>query len=166
MLDFLVILFTIYFILKMYIAIMQIGYITTQRKNSAVILPASKYIKAANYAISVQKLSLLEYILEYIMFIFWLNFGFAWLDNIIGNEIDYIYKSIIFVLEFLAIGYLVNLPFSIYKTFYLDKKYNFSKITPKLYIIDTIKSIILTLIIGTIIIGVLTLIIQNYTNWW
>jgi STE24 endopeptidase len=166
MVDILMILFSIYFVLKLYIAIMQIGYITQEKTKNAIILSASKYIKAASYAIKVQKLSMVESALEYAMFIFWITNGLVWLEGVVAYEESQIIKSTLYILGFLAIGYVVSLPLDIYKTFWLDKEYEFSKITPKLYFIDSLKSILLTALFGGLVIAGLSWIIESFALWW
>jgi STE24 endopeptidase len=166
MLEILMITFTIYFILKVYIAFMQIGYVGDERKKSAIILSGAKYIKAGSYAISVQKLSIIEAVVEYVMFIYWINHGLVWLDNAIPSDIGSMYKSVLYVLSFLGIGMIVSLPLDIYKTFWLDKEYDFTKITPSLYILDSFKSLGLTIIVGGGVVAGLTWIIESFVDWW
>jgi STE24 endopeptidase len=166
MVDILMILFSIYFVLKVYIALMQIGYINHEKRGEAIILSASKYIKAAHYAVRVQKLSIIESIVEYALFIFWITNGLVWLDSVIHYEESAILASTLYVLSFLAIGYVIHLPLDIYKTFWLNKEYEFSQITPKLYIIDALKAILLTVIFGGAVIAGLSWIIGNIDLWW
>ncbi len=66
----------------------------------------------------------------------------------------------------MAINYIVTLPFNIYQTFELDREFGFSKMTPKLYIQDQLKSIAMFIILGVAIIALLSWIIINVPNWW
>ncbi|MBN1822854.1 MAG: M48 family metallopeptidase [Endomicrobiales bacterium] len=43
---------------------------------------------------------------------------------------------------------LLNLPFSAYRTFVIEKKYGFNKTTPKTFALDVLKSWLLTLLLG------------------
>lgn len=43
---------------------------------------------------------------------------------------------------------LINLPFSIYSTFVIEEKYGFNKTTPKTFVLDIVKSLLLGVIIG------------------
>jgi STE24 endopeptidase len=43
---------------------------------------------------------------------------------------------------------VVNLPFSIYSTFVIEEKYGFNKTTPKTFVLDILKSLLLGIIIG------------------
>jgi STE24 endopeptidase len=144
---------------------MEIGYISKAKQDPAVILEPSNYIKAANYKISVQRMDMLSTLFDYLMFIFWIGFGLKWLEKTITIQ-DPSMKSVVYVLAFIIIGYIATLPFDLYKTFVLDKKYGFSNITPKLYLIDTLKSGVLFLIFGSAVIWAISKFIAMGENWW
>jgi STE24 endopeptidase len=144
---------------------MEIGYVTHHRSTTPVILKPHTYIKAASYKISSERLSIVSALLDYVMFIFWIGYGLYWLDTLI--EIDNILlKSTVYILAFIGINFLLSLPLEIYKTFKLDLEYGFTKITKKLFVIDTIKSIALTVVFGGLVAFVISYIIQEYDNWW
>jgi STE24 endopeptidase len=144
---------------------MEIGFVSKAKNDPAVILDPANYIKAANYKIATQRMEMLSTLVDYVMFMFWVGFGLKWLQKSITLS-DPTLKSVAYVLAFIAIGYIVSLPFDLYKTFVLDKKYGFSNMTPKLYIIDTLKSAALFLIFGGGIIWVIVKLIETSENWW
>jgi len=43
---------------------------------------------------------------------------------------------------------IISLPFSYYSTFVIEEKFGFNKMSKKLFFLDTIKSILLSIIIG------------------
>ncbi len=155
----------IYILTKIYVSVMEVGFVSKAKHDTPVILLPSNYVKAAEYKIKSQRMSMLSDLVDYGMFIFWIGFGLRWLDQAIDIE-DLGLKSVIFVLSFLAINYLVSLPFSIYQTFYLDKKFGFSNMNSKLFIIDNLKAIILTALFGFALIWLLTKIISTFQSWW
>ncbi len=159
------IIYFIYVLTKIYVSTMEIGFVTKAKQDPAVILDPSNYIKAANYKIATQRMEMLSTLVEYLMFIFWIGFGLRWLEKVITIQ-DPTLKSVAYVMAFVLIGYLVSLPFDLYKTFYLDKKFGFSNMTPKLYIIDTLKSAALFFVFGGAIIYVLVKFIAMGDNWW
>jgi STE24 endopeptidase len=144
---------------------MQIGYISQKKSEDAVLLSPTKYQIAGNYAIKSERLSIVETTLEYLTFLFWVYFGFRWLQQNIGLE-DNLTNNILFLLGFFAINYIFTLPIDIYRVFYLDKSFHFTKTTPKLYIVDQIKKIVLFLVIGTPIFALLSYILSSFENWW
>lgn len=76
-------------------------------------------------------------------------------------------ENTLFLLAFLIITSILNLPLSIYESFVKDKAHGFSNMTLKLFIKDTIKSLILTLIFGFLILYALLFCYDFFgTFWW
>jgi STE24 endopeptidase len=157
--------FFIYVLTKVYISVMEIGYVKEQRVQPAVILTASNYVKAADYKVASQRMDILGSLVEYLAFIFWIGFGLKWLDSVVTIE-DMALKSVVFVLLFGVIGFFFSLPFDLYKTFVLDKKFGFSNMDAKLYIADTIKSSVMFILFSGGITWLISKIIINIENWW
>jgi len=68
---------------------------------------------------------------------------------------------------FVAINALIDLPFSLYSTFVIEKKFGFNKITPQLWLQDLGKSLVLGLSIGApLLILVLWLMGAAGPHWW
>ncbi|MEA3318217.1 MAG: M48 family peptidase, partial [Bacteroidota bacterium] len=82
--------------------------------------------------------------------------GFAWLsDLILGITNNFIYQSLLFFGILYFANDIINLPFSIYDTFVIEKKFGFNKTTIRTFILDKIKSWILTIVIGGLILGLI-----------
>ncbi|WP_418187375.1 M48 family metallopeptidase [Aliarcobacter lanthieri] len=165
MLEIFVIAFCIYFAVNIYTSFMQVGFIQDARKLEAIILEPSKYIEASNYAIEKEKLNIASTFYDFVLFIIWIGFGLKTLDSFIQID-EYWLKAIVFVDLFIIINWFLSLPFELYSTFKLNKKYEFSNITPALFIKDTIKTAILFLIFGSLVIAGIAFIIQNFPAWW
>ena len=94
--------------------------------------------------------------------------GFEYVDNLARN---YSENNIVIALVFFGIiaaaASIVSLPFSYYSTFVIEEKYGFNKTTLKTFILDKIKGMILTALIGG---PILALIIWFYefagANFW
>lgn len=71
-------------------------------------------------------------------------------------------QSLIFFVLLGAFLFIIDLPFDIYFTFKLEKRYGFSNITPKIYISDKIKTIILSILIGVPLLYLFILILNNF----
>ena len=144
---------------------MQIGFVKDSMKKRAIILDTKKYHEAANYSIDKEKLAIISSFFDFIIFIFWLGFGLKFLDAQITTD-SQILKAVIFIDIFIVLNYIFTLPFSLYQTFKLDKKYGFSNMTSVLYIKDTIKSAVLTLVFGSLVVAGISYIILNFPSWW
>ena len=165
MIEILSILFFLFVLVKIYISIMQIGYVAKAKDMSPILMKPSNWIKSANYLISNERLKIIETVVEYALFIFWISWGIRWIDTITWS-IDPILQAVIAVNIFLIINYIVELPFTIYQTFVIDEKFKFNNSTPGLFIKDQIKGGILTLILSSIISATVAWIIINVPYWW
>ena len=99
-----------------------------------------------------------------IILLFILYGGFNWIDQYIRGfnfESDIVMGIVYFFTLFLMKD-IISIPFSIYSTFIIEEKYGFNKITPKLFLLDKLKGILLALIIGSALIGVILYVFEVY----
>ena len=157
--------YSLYILVKIYLSVMQIGYINVEKRRKPVLMPEGRYFVAGNYAVARERLSILESFVEYLLFLWWVFAGFRWLQGIVGAE-DTVLNAVLFLLGFFAINWLVMLPFEIYGRFKIDQSFGFNKMTPKMYLIDTLKSVLLFLILGGGIFAALAWIVSSFQNWW
>jgi len=165
MLEIVMILYTVYTLIKVYISVMQIGYISKEKNQEAVLMSPEKFKIAGEYAIKKERLGLVSLIVDYVMFVWWITQGFVWLTTTIGVD-NSVLDAVVFLFGFMAVNYIIGLPFELYQTFELDKEYGFSKMTPKLYILDQLKSISMFVVLGGVILYLLSWIVINVSSWW
>ena len=165
MLEIIMIFFTVYTLLKVYISVMQIGYIAEEKNREAVLMSREKFQIAGEYAIKKERLGLVSTLVEYGVFIFWVTAGFGLLSNFLGTTSS-VMDAVIFLFGFIVVGFIVGLPFELYQTFKLDKEYGFTKTTVKLYLLDQVKSTVMFIVFGGIIFYALAWIVVNVDSWW
>ena len=165
MLEIFVIAFCLYFAFNIYTSFMQIGYIKNAKNLKPIILDASKYLEAADYSIEKEKLAICSSSYDFILFIFWIGFGLSFLDSLVQIDSFWL-KAVVFVDLFIVINWFLTLPFELYSTFKLNKKYGFSNMTPALFIKDTLKTGVLFLVFGSIVIAGISFIINSFQAWW
>jgi STE24 endopeptidase len=151
--------------MRIYISVMQIGYINEQKRKEPVLMPAGKYMVAGNYAVAKEKVAIVEHFVDYLMFLWWVFAGFAWLSDLVGAD-GSVMHSVVFLLGFVAVNYLVGLPFELYQKFKIDKDFGFNQMDMKMFIIDQLKSALLFVIIGGALFGLLAWIISTFEMWW
>lgn len=104
----------------------------------------------------------ISFILLFIVLLFSL---FGWLDSIIRTYTDSpIWVTLIFLGIIFIISQIISLPFSYYDTFIIEEKYGFNKSTKKTFWIDSIKSLLIGIILGGIIISIIVWFFQNTGN--
>lgn len=157
--------YTLFVLLTIYISVMQIGYVNQAKRGKAVLLSESEFIKAGNYAIAKEKMSIASTFVEYIAFLFWVGFGIKFLENSFSFESETL-LSVSVVMGFLVINSLVSLPFGYYEKFVLDAQFGFNKSTMKQWIKDTAISFAMTLLFGSLVVWGVYAIISSFTLWW
>ncbi len=165
MLNAIVILYSLYTLLRLYISVMQIGYLNEVRKKAPVLMAPEAYAEAGAYAVAKEKLKLLGYFVDYLLFLVWVFGGFAALSHLVGLD-GSLWHSVLFVLGFIAINYIVSLPMEWYEKFVLDKRFGFSTMTPKLFVVDQLKSALLFVLIGSAVIAALAAVMRSFDAWW
>jgi len=164
-LELFVIAYCFYFVVNIYTSFMQVGFVQNAKKLSPVILSNDKYEIAAQYAIEKERISIVSTLYDFVIFFLWIKFGLGFLDSIIVVEESWL-KAILFIDAFIIINWILGLPFDLYSTFKLNKKYGFSNMTAKLYIMDTIKTAIIFLVAGSLVIAGISFIIEAFPMWW
>jgi len=165
MLENIIILYSLYTFMKLYISVMQIGYINEEKRKDPVLMSAEKYLVAGNYAVANGKLGIVTTFVDYLVFIWWVFAGFAWLSSIVQLDNSLI-QAVAFLFGFIIVNYIVGLPFELYQKFKIDEAFGFNKMTVKMYVIDTLKSTLLFLILGGAIFALLSWIIESFEMWW
>ena len=122
MLEIFVIAYCLYFAFNIYTSFMQIGYVKDAKKLKPIILDAKKYEEAGNYAIEKEKMAIVSSFYDFILFILWIGFGLTFLDSLIQVD-SMLLKAVAFVNAFIIINWILGLPFELYSTFNLNKKY-------------------------------------------
>ena len=100
-----------------------------------------------------------------ITWVFWLTGGFNYLDIFVRDITEQpILLGLIYSLTLLLASTLISLPFSIYSTFVTEQKFGFNKTNVKTFVIDQIKSLLLTIILFGLLLSIV-LVIFEYINY-
>ena len=157
--------YTLYIMVKLYIATMQIGFIALEKKKDPVLMGKDRYIVAGNYAIAKERLGMAGMIVDLLLFAFWVTWGFAWLQGLVGVE-DTVISAVLFLFGFFGLNFIIMLPFELYEKFEIDQAFGFNKMTTKMYIVDTLKSILIFVLVGGAALALLAWIISSFQSWW
>lgn len=161
----LIFIYFIYTITKIYLNFLEILNVRKTRVKKAVILSAKNFQEAADYKEANSKFGIISIIYDFLLLIFWLGGGLVVLQNAL-NGFNGILQTVLFVTIFIAVNYILSTPLDIYNTFVKDKKFGFSTIDAKTYIIDQLKGGLIFLIVGPLIVAIISWIILNLPLWW
>ncbi len=165
MIQALSVIYFIYVLVKVYISVMQIGYVARAKDLPPVLMGPGSWVKSARYLIANERLKIVETLVDYALFVFWLAWGLHWLDTLTWN-MGPIMQAVVAVDLFLIVNYVVELPFTIYKTFVVDERFHFNHATPELFVKDQIKGGLLTLAAASAISAAVAWIVINVPMWW
>lgn len=164
---FLIVYMCAYILPSVLLSLLQIRHIKAALHKPALLLESEDYKEAGSYSIASLKLGLVGYGLNALAITLWVCYGLGALSELLHTHIPHhIWQGIALVLGYVIINAAIELPLSLYKTFWLDKAYGFSKQTPLLFVIDTLKSLALSLVIGGVVVWILILVIERVELWW
>lgn len=93
--------------------------------------------------------------------------GLGWLDGIVRGWTDSdVLRALIFFALIGAVSWLLSLPIDIYDTFVIEGRFGFNTTTPRLYIVDTLKSLMLTVVLGGSLLSVVVWIYGMTHEWF
>jgi STE24 endopeptidase len=109
-----------------------------------------KYIKSQDYKAETSRFSLISSSFSFILILLMLVFGgFAFVDDLVRGWVSHpILLSLAFFGILMFASDILGIPFDLYGTFVIEEKYGFNKTTPKIYILDKLKSWALMILIG------------------
>lgn len=165
MISAIVVLYSLYILIRLYVSVMQIGFINQMKRKGAVLMGEQDYLDAGNYAVAKEKLSMIEAFVEYGLFLVWMMGMISWIDQVLMAQSSVV-QSIVAVLGMLLIHSLVMLPFGWYAKFKLDAQYGFNRSTTGQFVKDTLISTLLTVVIGSVIVWIISMIITSSQLWW
>ena len=109
-----------------------------------------KYRKQQAYASENRRIGFITSSISLVFSLCFFAFGgFAWLDSVVraASPSDII-RALLFYGFFFVVEFILSLPFAIYTTFSIEERYGFNKSTPKLFALDTIKNLLLNVVIN------------------
>jgi STE24 endopeptidase len=133
----------------------------------SISLPAHQ--KAADYTKDKTKLVLVNAVVQSILLLaLTLGGGLQWLDDIWRNVLteQTMLRGALVICSALFISSLVELPLDYYRTFVVDEKYGFNKMTPKMFFSDMLKHSLVGLVLGAPILFAALWLMQSAGEYW
>lgn len=124
--------------------------------------------KAGDYTLAKLKVNHLEIIVSIALLFFWTLFGgINQLNNFwMGQLNDTLFIGSLFMMSLIILASLIDLPFSIYRHFVLEEKFGFNKMTPKLFISDELKGLLLSIVFVLPILYLVLYLMANLGQFW
>ncbi len=125
--------------------------------------------KAADYTSAKTKLALIETLAQAVLLlILTLGHGLQVIDNVWQNLLPSheMLRGALVILSALIISSAVDLPFDYYKTFVIDARFGFNKMSRGMFITDLIKQSILGILLGAPILFAALWLMQGAGQYW
>ncbi len=118
---------------------------------------AEKYRKSQSYLKERVRFSLIENAFFTIGVVIFILAGWFNLIDLFARSFRQppLVTGLIFIGIMYLTRYLFSIPFKIYRTFIIEEKYGFNRTTPKIFVADIFKNMMLTVLIGAIILFVI-----------
>ena len=97
-----------------------------------------------------------------VMIVFLVAGGFGWYNSWVVSLTDsVVWQTILFVVGLSVVSSVLDIPLDYYATFRIEEKYGFNKTTRRVYWLDTVKELFLSLVLG----GVLLALVVWFYTW-
>ena len=136
-------------------------------KAFADVFDTGRYERSQAYLKATTRLGTITSSIDLVLLLgFWFWGGFGILDNFVrGFGVSTIVSGLLFTGILAGLKFILDLPFSVYSTFVIEEKFGFNKTTPKLFVLDMIKSIALSLIFGGALLAAIFWFLESAGTW-
>ena len=129
-------------------------------------LTLADHQKAINYSTSKLLVSQFHLVWDAALLLYWFPFRGAEKLYLLMPQSG-VHKEVLFLVCFLLIQFALNLPWAVFSTFWLEERYGFNRSTPKLFIVDRLKGLSLSALLGIpLLYGVFFLFKAAGSYWW
>jgi STE24 endopeptidase len=125
--------------------------------------------KISNYYLENSRFGLIRKVInDIVLLAFILLGGLVWIDNIdIAQSDSFVFQGLEFFFLLMLLAAILGLPFDYYHNFVIEERHGFNKTTPKLWITDQVKGLLISIALMIIVVGPLLLAIKALPNsWW
>jgi len=129
----------------------------------------SAHQKAADYTSAKTRHAMLAAVFDVLVLLaLTLGGGVQWLATLWQHTFEHVIaQGIALIASVTLISSLLEAPFNLYKTFVIEARFGFNKMTFALYLADAVKELLLTALFGIpLLYGVLWLMGRMGDNWW
>jgi STE24 endopeptidase len=160
-------------LVKFWLARRQLAHISAHRTEVPAAFRAqidlAAHQKAADYTSAKTRLSMLLVLFDAVLLsAFTLGGGIQWIADIWLQAFSSpAVQGMAAVVSVMILSTLLETPFDLYRTFVIEARYGFNKMTFALYLVDALKGMLLGAVIGLpLLFGVLWLMGRMGDGWW
>ena len=160
-------------VIRLWLGRRHINYVISHRNQVPTAFEATialdAHQKAANYSADKSKLMIAETCVQALLLAFLtIGGGLQLIDDAWRNILpaQEIIRGALVICSALLLSSVIDLPFEYYKSFVVDEKYGFNKMTPKMFFTDLIKQSLVGLALGAPILFAALWLMQGAGDYW
>lgn len=125
--------------------------------------------RSSDYTLATSRLGLVEALFGGLLLICFLFGGLlqwydGWISSLTGSFVG---RGVLFLLGLALAQMLLDIPFSLYRTFVLEERFQFNTSTPRVWLTDLLKSLLIgMLLLALVSSGALALVQASPHGWW
>ncbi len=135
----------------------------------AGVIDAEILAKTTAYTLEQSRVGLVESVVDNILMLVFLFGGLLGLYDrwIASLSASFVAGGLFFFLFLTLLQTLLDIPFSLYRTFYIENRYGFNTMTKQLWLTDLLKATVISLLLLTMLVaGAFNLIRWSPGFWW
>ena len=129
----------------------------------------SSHQRAADYTIARMRLGMLERITDAVILVaLTLLGGLEAIQQVAGSITQHeLLRQVLLILAVSILLGVLSLPFTVYRQFFLEERFGFNRMTPRLFVSDMIKGVLVGALLGIpLVAAVLWIMAEAGTYWW
>ncbi len=160
-------------VIKLWLAYRQLDHVATHRSEVPAAfrekIELAAHQKAADYTRALVRLGTITVLFDTILLLgFTLGGGIQWLSSWSSATFNgTLLQGTAMIVSVLMLHSVLESPFDLYRTFNIEARFGFNKMTLKLYLLDAAKGLLLGAVLGLpLLLGVLWLMSAMGDLWW
>lgn len=131
------------------------------------IITQDKFEKSKEYLKDNTYFHITQKAIDFMILLILLFFIVPFLENLAKLYFTHpIWQGLLFFGSIFFIAFLFSIPFSFYGNFIIEKKYGFNKMSIKVFFLDLLKELVMTIILGSFLLCAVLYVVQSPIWWW
>jgi STE24 endopeptidase len=159
--------------MRLWLALRQMRHVHAHRDavpaTFAATIPLEAHQKAADYTVAKARLGMVDIVLgAAVLLAFTLAGGIQWLSEMWAAALPAggIAHGTALILSVIFLQSLIGLPLAVYRTFVLEQRFGFNRMTAKLFVTDLVKHTVIGLALGVPLLLAVLWLMERMGPWW
>jgi len=130
-------------------------------------IDADTLSRITDYTLESSRFGMIESLFDDVLLIAVIMFGFIpWLATEFFSRFGSVAAGLAFFGSLFFLSWVLSMPFSIYGTFVIEKKYGFSTITFRMWLADQLKGVAISIALMGVLLAIFLWLLDSTPLWW